>query len=80
DHGGASTLYEQAEARAAAAREAVLADPLVRQLMAAFPGSTLVDVDEARDDPARDPGDDARDPGYDLAEDPPEHRRSSSDG
>ena len=52
--GGAPTLREQEEAREAARREAVLADPLVRQLFAAFPQARL-DTIEAADIDAEGP-------------------------
>jgi DNA polymerase-3 subunit gamma/tau len=44
--GGQATLHEQAEATAQATRDAALADPLVRQILAAFPQATLLGIDE----------------------------------
>jgi len=45
--GGQRTLREADAARDEAARAAVLADPLVTQLMAAFPGSELIEIEPA---------------------------------
>ena len=45
--GGAATLHEAAEARIQATRDAALADPLVRQILAAFPDATLLGIDAA---------------------------------
>lgn len=45
--GGAPTLHEQAEARRQATRDAAMADPLVRQILAAFPEATLLGIDAA---------------------------------
>ena len=45
--GGAPTLHEQAEARIQATRDAAMADPLVRQILAAFPEATLLGIDAA---------------------------------
>ena len=42
--GGGATLHETVEARRAAERAAVLADPAVREILAAFPAAELVDV------------------------------------
>ena len=48
DHdGGAPTLHEQAEARIAVDRAAALADPRVREILAAFPDATLLGIDVA---------------------------------
>ena len=43
--GGAPTLHEAAEARAAADRAAALADPRVREILAAFPAATLLGIE-----------------------------------
>ena len=43
--GGAPTLHEAAEARVAAERAAALADPRVREILAAFPAATLIAVE-----------------------------------
>jgi DNA polymerase-3 subunit gamma/tau len=51
-HGGAPTLHEAAEARVAAERAAALADPRVREILAAFPEATLIAIDA---DPDSDP-------------------------
>ncbi len=52
DHGGGGpTLHEAAEARTAAERAAALADPRVREIIAAFPDATLIGID-ADDIPA----------------------------
>ncbi|QYE36527.1 DNA polymerase III subunit gamma/tau [Polymorphobacter sp. PAMC 29334] len=48
--GGAPTLHEQAEARIQATRDAAMADPLVRQILAAFPDATLLGIDAADPD------------------------------
>ena len=45
--GGQPTLREADAARAEAARAAVLADPLVAQLMTAFPGAELIEIEPA---------------------------------
>ena len=45
--GGGPTLHELAEAAAAATREAVLADPLVQAVLAAFPAAELVEITAA---------------------------------
>ena len=45
--GGAATLHEAAEARVQAERDAALADPLIRQILAAFPDATLLGIDPA---------------------------------
>ncbi len=45
DHaGGVPTLHEAAEARLAAERAAALADPRVREILAAFPQATLIGI------------------------------------
>ncbi|MBV8971377.1 MAG: DNA polymerase III subunit gamma/tau, partial [Sphingomonadaceae bacterium] len=51
DHAEVRTLHEQAEARAEAERAAVLADPRVREILAAFPEATLIGIDH--DEPDR---------------------------
>ncbi len=43
----ASTLHQQAEARAAAERAAALADPAVREILAAFPDAELTGICDA---------------------------------
>ena len=48
--GGAPTLHEAAEARIQATRDAAMADPLVRQILAAFPDATLLGIDAADPD------------------------------
>ena len=45
--GGQATLHEQAAARDAAERAAALADPRVREILAAFPQATLLGIDAA---------------------------------
>ncbi len=57
--GGAPTLHEAAEARVQAERDAALADPLVRQILAAFPDATLLGIDAAEpaDQPHRNSAD-----------------------
>ena len=45
--GGAPTLHEQAEAQVAAERAAALADPRVREILAAFPQATLIGIEPA---------------------------------
>ncbi len=52
--GGALTLHEAAEARVAAERAAALADPRVREILAAFPQATLIGIEaDDRSDPLR---------------------------
>ncbi len=51
--GGGQTLYETAEARIAAERAAVLADPAVREILAAFPQAELIEVTSVDDDDFR---------------------------
>jgi len=45
--GGGATLHEQAEAAEKAVRDAALADPVVRQIFAAFPDARLLDIEAA---------------------------------
>ena len=45
--GGGQTLHEIDEARIAAERAAALADPAVREILAAFPGAELIDIVDA---------------------------------
>jgi len=51
--GGGATLHEQAEAHAAAERAAVLNDPAIREILAAFPAAELIDITDEPDDEIR---------------------------
>ncbi len=51
DHPATATLHEQAEAKIAAERAAALADPRIREILAAFPDATLLGLDH--DEPHR---------------------------